>query len=139
MEVKGCVCYIFTSLFYMPKREDLWNKEKFLFYFENFFRFWDNQILLKFSDIQMSWHHQMPNWVWNTKPILLNNLWSKQPGNEIWPVYVTLEDNFIIIKFYGKCGLEIFNFQRILCKKKSKEACTPIWGNLDSFFITYLM
>ena len=26
--LKGCVRYIFTSLFRMPKREDLWNKEK---------------------------------------------------------------------------------------------------------------
>ena len=28
---KGCVRYIFTSLFCMPKREDLWNKEKCFF------------------------------------------------------------------------------------------------------------
>ena len=43
---KGWVPYIFTSLFCMPKREDLWNKEKcFLFHFESSFRSWDNQIL----------------------------------------------------------------------------------------------
>ena len=44
--VKGSVRYIFTSLFCMSKREDLWNKEKcFLFHFESSFRSWDNQIL----------------------------------------------------------------------------------------------
>ena len=44
--LKGCVHYIFTSLFCMSKREDLWNKEKcFLFHFESSFRSWDNQIL----------------------------------------------------------------------------------------------
>ena len=45
-ELKICVRYIFTSLLCMPKREDLWNKEKcFLFHFECSFRSWDNQIL----------------------------------------------------------------------------------------------
>ena len=43
---KGCVRYIFTSLFCMSKREDLQNKEKcFLFQFESSSRSWDNQIL----------------------------------------------------------------------------------------------
>ena len=46
-ELKGCVCYIFASLFCLPKREYLWNKEKcFLFYFESSFPSWDNQILI---------------------------------------------------------------------------------------------
>ena len=41
---KGCVCYIFTSLFCKSKREDLWNKKKcFLFHLESSFRSWDNQ------------------------------------------------------------------------------------------------
>ena len=45
--VKGCVPYIFASLFFMSKRELLWNKEKgFLFHFKSPFRFWDNQILI---------------------------------------------------------------------------------------------
>ena len=44
--LKGCVRYIFTSLFFISKREHLWNKEKcFLFHFESSFRSWDNQIL----------------------------------------------------------------------------------------------
>ena len=32
----------------------------FLFHLESFFHSWDNQILT-FSDIQMTWHHLMPN------------------------------------------------------------------------------
>ena len=44
--IRGCAYYIFTSLFFMSKREHLWNKEEcFLFHFENSFRSWDNQIL----------------------------------------------------------------------------------------------
>ena len=27
-------------------------------------------------------------------------------GNEIWPVYVILQNKFLIKKFYEKCGLE---------------------------------
>ena len=43
---KGCVSYIFTNLFCMSKRKNLWSKEKcFLFHFESSFHSWDNQIL----------------------------------------------------------------------------------------------
>ena len=42
---KGCVCYIFASLFFMSKRELLWNKEIFLFYFQSFLYSWDNETL----------------------------------------------------------------------------------------------
>ena len=43
---KGCVRYIFASLFCMSKREHLWNKEKvFFFSLRRVFRSWDNQIL----------------------------------------------------------------------------------------------
>ena len=46
INLKGCVCYIFTSLFCMSKREHFWRKEKcFLFHFKNSFRPWDSQIL----------------------------------------------------------------------------------------------
>ena len=45
---KGCVRYIFVTLFCISKLEHLWNKEKcFLFHFERSFRFWDDQILIK--------------------------------------------------------------------------------------------
>ena len=44
--IKGCVRFIFASLFYMSKREHFWNKEKyFLFHFESSSRSWDNQLL----------------------------------------------------------------------------------------------
>ena len=44
-EFKGCVRYIFASLF-MSKREHLRNKEKcFLFHFESSSRSWDNELL----------------------------------------------------------------------------------------------
>ena len=56
VELKGCVGYIFASLFNMSKREHLWNKEKlFLFHFESSSRSWDNQLLifliLKYHDV----------------------------------------------------------------------------------------
>ena len=35
---------------------------------------------------------------WNTKHILLNNLESKQSGNEIWPVYVMLQSKIFLSK-----------------------------------------
>ena len=41
--LKGCVRFIFASLFCMSKREHLWSKEKcFRFHFESSFRSWDN-------------------------------------------------------------------------------------------------
>ena len=34
---------------------------------------------------------------------------------------------------------DLFNFQRILCKKESDEASMLIWTNFDSFVITYVI
>ena len=46
VELKGCVHYIFASLFCMSKRKHFWNKEKsFLFHFKSSFCSWDIQIL----------------------------------------------------------------------------------------------
>ena len=46
LKLKGCVRYIFASLFCMSKREHLWIKDKcFLFHLESSFRSRDNQIL----------------------------------------------------------------------------------------------
>ena len=43
---KGCVHYIFASLFFMSKREHLWNKEEcFLSHLESPFCSWDSWIL----------------------------------------------------------------------------------------------
>ena len=47
---KGCVRYIFTSLFCISKREHSWNKEKKIIFILK---------IITFSDIQMSWRHQM--------------------------------------------------------------------------------
>ena len=33
-----------------------------------------------------------------------------QSGNEIWPVYAILQNNFFIKKFYEKCGLVKISF-----------------------------
>ena len=33
----------------------------------------------------------------------------------------------------------LFNFQKILCKKDSKEGSMLIWTNFDSFVLTYLI
>ena len=74
---KGCVRYIIPSLFFMSKKEHLWNKEKyFLFHFESSFRSWDNQILtfqiFKCHDVTkcLSMKHE-------THIIELNNFGSK--------------------------------------------------------------
>ena len=94
-----------TSLFCMPKREDLWNKEKcFLFHFESSFRSSDNQIL----NFQVFICHGVIKCLSTKNDTYFIDQLGKQtqPGNEIWPVYVTLEDNFFITKFYGKYGLE---------------------------------
>ena len=46
LAIKGCVCYIFASLFFKSKIELLLNWEKcFLFHFKKFFRFRENQSL----------------------------------------------------------------------------------------------
>ena len=42
-----------------------------------------------------------------------------QPVNEIWPAYVTLQDNFFITKFYGKCGLETSSRPFLIFKESS--------------------
>ena len=77
----------------MPKREDLCKKEKcFLFHLESSFRSCDNQIL-NFQICQMSSRNQMPKR--ETQKNFFELLGKQaQPGNETWPVYVTLQDNF---------------------------------------------
>ena len=119
MSFKGCVRHIFTSLFCMSKREDLWNKEKcFLFHFERFFRSWDNQIwnfqIFKCHDVIkcLSMKHK-------TRFIELLEE-QTQSGNEIWPVYVTLQDRFFFIKkFCEKCGLETSSRPFLIFKESS--------------------
>ena len=74
--LKGCVRYIFASLFGMSRRDHLPDKEKcFLFHFKSSSRSWDNQ-LFNILDIQVSWRHQMPKH--ETRNTLLNNMESKR-------------------------------------------------------------
>ena len=73
--LKGCVRYIFASLFCVSKRQHFRNKEKwFLFHFESSFRSWNNQILT-FSIFKIMTLSNAQ--AWDTKHILLNNLASK--------------------------------------------------------------
>ena len=65
-----------------------------------------------------------------------------QPGNEIWPVYVILQNNFFIEKLYEKCDLEtsprsFLIFKESSVKNNSKEVSMLIWTDFESFAITY--
>ena len=104
LKLKGCVCYIFSSLVSISNREHWWNKEKcFLFHFT--FRSWC---------IQMPWRIKCLN----TKHILLNNLRSKH-SLVIWPVYVTSKMKFFIKKFCENCGLEASSRPFLIFKESS--------------------
>ena len=74
-DFKGCVRYIFASLFYLSKRKQLWNKKNcFLFYLQSSLRSWDSQILsFQMFKVMTSSNAQ----AWNMEHILLNNLVSK--------------------------------------------------------------
>ena len=68
----------------------------------------------------------------------------KQSGNEIWPVYVTLENKIfcqkILLKLWsGNQFQALCNFQRTRRKKESEEASMLIWTNFGGFVITYLI
>ena len=134
---KGCVCYIFASVFFKSKREYLWNKDKhFLFYFESFFLFWDNQILT----FQVFRSHD----VIKCLSMKHKTHFTKQPGkliqsgNEIWS-----KRKFFVKEIYEKCCLEtnsrLCSFQGMLCKKEPEEVSLLIWTNFDSFTNTYLI
>ena len=67
-----------------------------------------------------------------------------QAGNEIWPFYAILQNNFFIKKFYEKYGLETSSrsfliFKESFVKKDSVEVSMLIWPNFDRFAITYLI
>ena len=70
----------------------------FLFHLESSFRSWDEQILtFQIFKCLMTLLHA---WVWNPKHVLLNKLGNKHSGNEIWPVYVILENKKLLSKKY---------------------------------------
>ena len=85
LKVKGCVRYIFASLFCMSllKQENM-----FFISLRKHFSFL-RQSDCNFSDIQVSWRHQMPKheirnkFYWITWEV--NTVWC----DEIWPLYVT--------------------------------------------------
>ena len=129
--LEGLSATFLLICFVCLKQSTCETREKNLFHFESFFCSWDNQ-MLTFS-------------VWNTKPILLNNLGSKHSlvGNQIWPVYVIVQNKFFIKKFQEKLGLEtssgLFLIFKKSSKKDSKEGSMLIWTNVDSFGRTYLI
>ena len=103
--LKGCVRYIFASLFCVSKRQHFRNKEKwFLLHFESSFRSWNNQILtFSIFKIMTSSNAQ----AWNTKHILLSNLESKH--NLLMKFGQFMQSHkiiFFIKKFYKICDLE---------------------------------
>ena len=106
IKFKGCVRYILASLFYMSKREHLWNKEnvfcftlKARFVLEIFkFKPTFNQV------IQISWRHQMPKhetrntfyritwevdavWYWNSASLsnIYKEHFSLKYSMRMWP------------------------------------------------------
>ena len=74
LRINRSVRHILAILFCKFKRQLLWNKEKcFVFHFENSLCSWNNQIL---SDVEMSWHHQMPKYeTWNWITCKINTAW----------------------------------------------------------------
>ena len=42
-----------------------------------------------------------------------------QSGNEIWPVYAILQNNFLIKKLYEKCGFETSSWPFLIFKISS--------------------
>ena len=57
-----------------------------------------------------------------------------QSGNEIWPVYAIVQNNFFVKKFYEKCGLETSSRPFLIFKKSSKKRfCEGQHADLDKF------
>ena len=141
--LKGCVHYIFATLFLISKREHLWNKEEpFLFHIESSLHSWNNQILtfFRYSNVMTTSNAQ----AWNTKHILLNNLGNKQSLVMKFSQFMLYyKIKFLIKKLWemwsGNWFQALFNFQNIICKKESEEVRMLIWTNFDSVAITYLI
>ena len=134
----------FLLVCFVNVRESTCETRKNIFYFTSkallvlgIIKFW----LFRYSNLIMSSNAQE----WNKKHILLNNLGSKHSVVMKFGQFIQCyKRKFFIKKLYKKCGLEtssrpFFNFQRILCKKKSEKVCNLIWTNFDSLSTTYLM
>ena len=115
---KGCVRYIFISLVCMSKREDLWNKEKCLFFFTSrallvleIITFLNFQIFKCHNVIKcLSMKHEAHFTEWLGKQHSLVMKFGQ---------FITSQDNFFIIKFYGKCGLETSSRPFFIFKESS--------------------
>ena len=71
---KGCVRYIFASLFFKSKREHFWNWKMFFISLRRLFPF-SRKSNFRISGIQLSWRHQMRKH--KRRNTLLNNLGNK--------------------------------------------------------------
>ena len=136
---KSFDCYIFGSLFCTSKGEHLWSKENcFLLHFESSFRSWDNQILT--SQI-FRCHDVIKCPSMNHETTFTEQLGSKDSLVKKFGqlIYYNKGKNFIKKtpwKMWPENKFQaLFNFQKILCKKKSEEVCMLIWTNLNSFAI----
>ena len=115
---KGWERYIFASLFCMSEREHFWNKKKkFFFSLQNFFLFL-RQSDFNFSNIQMSWRHQMPKH--KTRNIFY---WITWEVNIVWwwnfaSLCNITKWNFLS-KNYGKYGLETSSRSFLFFKESS--------------------
>ena len=136
---KGCVRYIFATLFCMSKREHLWQKQKlFLFHFDSSFRSWDNQLLT----FQISECHDVIKCLVVKHETHINAYlgnWT-QSGNEIWPVYINYKIKFLIKKLYEKCGLETSSMPFFIFKEFSvKRVLRRSAGCFGQILIAFLL
>ena len=112
---KGCVRYIFTSLFFKPKLERLSNWERcFLFHFKSSFLSQENQILefyiLKFYDVIK----------WLSIKQEMNNLGSKQSLLMKFGQFMSYyKRKNLIKKLYQNCGLKTSSRPFFVCKELS--------------------
>ena len=57
-----------------------------------------------------------------------------QSGNEIWPIYAILQNNFFINTFYEKCAPETSSRPFLIFKESSvKRFCGGQHADLDKF------
>ena len=108
--IKGCVHYIFPSLFYISKRE---KTRKNAFYFTSKALFVLEIIKFqhfRYSNIMTSWNTQ----AWNTKHILLNNCSLVMKFGQFIQYYKII---FFIKEVYKNCALENSSRPFLIFKK----------------------
>ena len=128
--LKGCVHYIFASLFCMSTGEHLWRKEKkaFLLHFESSFRSWDNQI---FTFHVFKCHYFIK--CLSMKHILLYRLRSKYSLVMKFCYFMQYyKRKFFIEKFYEKCCLETSSRHFLFFMESSVKRN---WRRSESWFV----